>query len=298
MVPRGRAEFRGARSALRARAAFRTRVAGANGRYGEPMRLADTVAAALLARLPGDAGAAACPARTPHRRRRRSRRGRGGERRRRPLARSTAWRPGSGSVGARSSSGTRSSGWSRRSASLDERVGPRCRLCALRGARGGRPRRLGRRATATATDDGCSSAPRPPTSTSSRAPTAAVAARPASGEWRTSLDRDDFEARVEAILELLRGGRLLPGEPHPAAHRRRRARPGRAVHVARARAIRLRTPACCGSSVQRPADRGRVGVARALPVVARPRRGDAADQGHRRRRRPPAARAPRTTPRT
>jgi para-aminobenzoate synthetase component 1 len=30
--------------------------------------------------------------------------------------------------------------------------------------------------------------------------------RPANGEWRTSLDRDDFRARVEAILELLRAG--------------------------------------------------------------------------------------------
>ncbi|MEX1006423.1 MAG: anthranilate synthase component I family protein [Acidimicrobiia bacterium] len=30
--------------------------------------------------------------------------------------------------------------------------------------------------------------------------------RPASGEWRTSLDRDNFEARVEAIVELLRAG--------------------------------------------------------------------------------------------
>ena len=48
-------------------------------------------------------------------------------------------------------------------------------------------------------------------------------ARPASGEWRTSLDRDDFEARVEAILELLRAGecyqvnltrRLTVDEPH------------------------------------------------------------------------------------
>jgi para-aminobenzoate synthetase component 1 len=30
--------------------------------------------------------------------------------------------------------------------------------------------------------------------------------RPTNGEWRTSLDRDDFRARVDAILELLRAG--------------------------------------------------------------------------------------------
>jgi para-aminobenzoate synthetase component 1 len=35
---------------------------------------------------------------------------------------------------------------------------------------------------------------------------AADRVRPASGEWRSSLDRDDFEARVDAILGLLRAG--------------------------------------------------------------------------------------------
>ena len=175
--------------------------AAGNGRYGDPMRLADTVAAALAGPAPPRCRRGRVPARRPHRRRRRPGRGRGGERVGRLSRRSTRWRPGSGSVGAPSSSGTRSSGSCRRRRPSTRLRSP---MSSLRAS--GRSRASARTArsscAATASDDACSSAPLLDLDLD---PCSDVVS-PASGEWRTSLDRDDFEARVEAILDLLRAG--------------------------------------------------------------------------------------------
>ncbi len=54
------------------------------------------------------------------------------------------------------------------------------------------------------------------------------------------------------------GGRVLPGEPHPPAHLRRRARPRRAVRRARDRGTRRRTRRCCGSRCRDARHRGRL----------------------------------------
>ena len=268
MVPRGRADF-GARAARRGSGVLQHGAAG-NGRYGDPMRLADTVAAALLARLPRDAGAAVC---------------------RRGDHTVVGVDPdevvvANGSVGLATLDTLAPGlwvGWCAfelghalervvpRSASLDERFRARCRLCALRSSSRASAPTARSSCAATAPDAACSSAP-PPTSTSSRV---LPSRRPASGEWRTSLDRDDFEARVEAILELLRAG-----ECYQVNLTRRLTVDVGLDPVALYTALAACHPAPHTGMLRLvgagPADRGRVGVTRALPVVARPRRGDAA----------------------
>jgi para-aminobenzoate synthetase component 1 len=167
------------------------------------MRLADTVAAALLARLPGDAGMTAC---------------------RRGLDTVVGVDPDEVVVGNGADALNRLDrlapglwvGWCAfeighalervvpRSASMDAPAVPdavfvRFGALAVVSPDGsvtvegeGNGRRLLDRAAAAARSSGAAHC--------------REQARPASGEWRTSLDQVDFEARVEAILELLRAG--------------------------------------------------------------------------------------------
>jgi para-aminobenzoate synthetase component 1 len=167
------------------------------------MRLADTVAAALLAGLPGDAGAAVC---------------------RRGHDTLVGVDPDEVVVGNGSDALSRLDrltpglwvGWCAfeighalervvpRSASLDEPSVPDAVF-----ARFGAVATV--RADGSVTVKGEGNGRRLLVDAAARSSRAAAAdcrdrARPASGAWRTSLDRDDFEARVEAILELLRAG--------------------------------------------------------------------------------------------
>ena len=94
-----------------------------------------------------------------------------------------------------------------------------------------------------------------------------------SSAWTSSLDQAALDGRRSgAILELLDGRRVLPGEPHPPAHRATAppipSRSTRALARAQPGAAR---GAAARSAPRLPDARGRVGVARALPARRRPR---------------------------
>ena len=100
------------------------------------------------------------------------------------------------------------------------------------------------------------------------------------GTATSSLDRDEYEAGVAAIIELIEAG-----ECYQVNLTRRltwdRAADGRALH----HALATRNPAPHAGLFALPRPRcgpagRRVGVARAISLVARPRRRDASDQGH------------------
>ena len=142
-------------------------------------------------------------------------------------------------------------------------------------------RRRGHRARRRSRPAACSSAPprawrrRPATPSPGADRERRVADEPRSRRVR---DRVDDHPRAAPRR------RVLPGEPHPAAHVRPRARPRRAVRRARAHASGALHRAAAPPDVG-PGDRGRVGVAGVLPA----RRDGATvetppDQGHRRRR--------------
>ena len=132
--------------------------------------------------------------------------------------------------------------------------------------------------------------PRARRRTGPRAPRRTRSARPASAahlpmpstHWHSGLDRDAYDRSRRHRARPAARGRVLPGQPHPSAHVRRRPRPGRAVRRARARAPGA-APHAAAAPGARLRHRGRVGVARALPaacadrdVETRPIKGTAA----------------------
>ena len=106
----------------------------------------------------------------------------------------------------------------------------------------------------------------------------------ASGRWRSSLDRDAYAGAGRDRARAAAGGRVLPGQPHPPAHVRPRARPGRAVRRASPARTRRRTPRCCACPGSDPAPRSCRRRPRATcdgsgaTVETRPIKGTAADR--------------------
>ena len=114
----------------------------------------------------------------------------------------------------------------------------------------------------------------------------------------SSLDRDDYADRVTCGARPAARRRVLPGQPHPPAHVRRRASTRSRSTRALARAHPAPHLALLHAAGARRRHRGRVGVTRAVPARAtaatsRPGRSRAPRRPARR-----CARAARTTPRT